>query len=251
MATDATGTPTSRGIPKYNTAVDAPSGKGFNAAMDVIDGLVPLSRVRKNSTGSTFEEPRLNFIEGAGVTLTIADDTTDDEVDITIATQVIEWMIVCLPNSNEPPASNFATLDTRNSHLVLDFDAATDESAVFRGILPVSYAGAGVNVKLIWCATSATSGTTRWAVAFERIPAGALDIDADSFATANTAGGTADATNGETTETTIAFANGSEMDSLAAGEMFRLKVTRDADGTSGTDDMTGDAELVAVVITEQ
>lgn len=37
MALDATGTPTSPdSIPKYNTAVDPPSGKGFNAAMDTI-----------------------------------------------------------------------------------------------------------------------------------------------------------------------------------------------------------------------
>lgn len=37
MAQDATGTPTSPdSIPKYNTAVDAPSGRGFNAAMDAI-----------------------------------------------------------------------------------------------------------------------------------------------------------------------------------------------------------------------
>ena len=40
MAQDATGTPTSLGIPKYNTAADAPSGKGFNAAMDAIDALI-------------------------------------------------------------------------------------------------------------------------------------------------------------------------------------------------------------------
>ena len=40
MAQDATGTPTSLGIPKYNTAADAPSGKGFNAAMDTIDALL-------------------------------------------------------------------------------------------------------------------------------------------------------------------------------------------------------------------
>ena len=40
MAQDATGTPTSQGIPKYNTAADAPSGKGFNAAMDAIDNLI-------------------------------------------------------------------------------------------------------------------------------------------------------------------------------------------------------------------
>lgn len=40
MATDATGTPTSLGIPKYNTSADAPSGLGFNAAMDTIDALL-------------------------------------------------------------------------------------------------------------------------------------------------------------------------------------------------------------------
>lgn len=39
MATDATGTPTAKGIPKYNPDVDAPSGLGFNAAMDTIDAL--------------------------------------------------------------------------------------------------------------------------------------------------------------------------------------------------------------------
>lgn len=38
MATDATGTPTTTwSIPKFNTAVDAPSGLGSNAQMDVID----------------------------------------------------------------------------------------------------------------------------------------------------------------------------------------------------------------------
>lgn len=37
MPTDATGTPTTIGLPKYDTSVDAPSGLGFNAAMDAID----------------------------------------------------------------------------------------------------------------------------------------------------------------------------------------------------------------------
>ena len=39
--------------------------------------------VRKNSTGSVFTRSRLNFIEGSGATLTVADDGT--EVDITVA----------------------------------------------------------------------------------------------------------------------------------------------------------------------
>lgn len=40
MATDATGTPTTLGIPKYATNTDPPSGRGFNAAMDSIDSLL-------------------------------------------------------------------------------------------------------------------------------------------------------------------------------------------------------------------
>lgn len=40
MATDATGTPTSLGIPKLDTANDAPSGLGINAMMDAIDALI-------------------------------------------------------------------------------------------------------------------------------------------------------------------------------------------------------------------
>lgn len=41
--------------------------------------------VRKNSTGTVFERRRLNLIEGSNVTLTVADDAGNDEVDITIA----------------------------------------------------------------------------------------------------------------------------------------------------------------------
>lgn len=41
--------------------------------------------VRKNSTGSTFERRRINLIEGSGVTLTVADDSGNEEVDVTIA----------------------------------------------------------------------------------------------------------------------------------------------------------------------
>lgn len=150
--------------------------------------------------------------------------------------------------NGQPPSSNYATLDTRNSRACLDFDASTDESILLHGIMPQHYGGGGVNVILHWRASSATSGSARWQTAFER---GSTDIDADSFATANSAGGSANGTSGISTQTTVAHANGAEMDSVVAGDEFWLKVNRDADGTTGTDDMTGDAELFAVEIREQ
>jgi len=150
---------------------------------------------------------------------------------------------VFTPLDNQPPASNFATLDTRNSIAVLDFDASTDESAVFVGVMPEGASlGSGLKIRISWMATSATSGACRWGVQIERMN---TDEDSDSFDTAATGGSTTNGTSGIVTTTEITVTT---IDSVAAGEPFRLKVFRDADGTSGTDDMTGDAELVAVEV---
>jgi len=161
------------------------------------------------------------------------------------------YLAVFTPLNNEPPASAFATLDTRNSVPVLDFDDTTDESAVFGGVLPAHYSGGGLTVTLVWMATSATTGGVSWDVSIERHQDDAFDIDSDGFAAANNSGSatTASAT-GEQQYTDITFTDGADMDSLAAGESFRLKVTRDANGTTATDDMSGDAELIRVIVKE-
>lgn len=151
---------------------------------------------------------------------------------------------------NDPPASAYATPDTRNSHRVLDFDGATDEEAVFPFVLPVGYAGGGLTVDCYVAFTSATSGSVRLQAAIERIDASTLDIDADSFASFQSAGGTAPGTSGQIIKVSITFTSGAQMDSLAAAEAGRLKIRRDADGTSGTDDIVTDMELLRVVLRE-
>lgn len=157
---------------------------------------------------------------------------------------------ICIltPAANEPPSSNYATLDTRNGHLVLDFDAATDESAIFTTVLPRHYAGGGITVYIHWAATSATSGDVIWGVQFERIGEGQQDIDSDGFASAQTVTATAPGTSGNVDIASVAFTDGAQIDSIAVGEAFRLKVYRDAD--AGGDTMSGDAELVAVCLKE-
>ena len=152
------------------------------------------------------------------------------------------------PFGDEQPASAYATLDTRNAQPCLDFDGSTDEEAVWTFTMPSNYSGGGVNVKIHWRATSATSGNVRWQTAFER---GTTDIDADSFAAFNSAGGTPNGTSGIETVTTVAHANGGEMDSCVAGDECRFKLRRDADGTSGTDDVATDVEVIGVEIVEQ
>lgn len=154
------------------------------------------------------------------------------------------------PQDNEPPASAFATLDTRADIMVLDFDASSDEEAVFTGRM-TNYDGGGVTVKIFWMATSATSGNVVWQAAFRSFTADADDLDTKSFAAFNGSGAQATASaTGEHMEDTITFTDGADMDSVANGEWFHLKIRRDADDTSATDSMTGDAELVLVEVTE-
>lgn len=150
------------------------------------------------------------------------------------------------PADNEPPSANYATLDTRNGHPVLDFDSTTGETAIFTGILPRHYAGGGITVYVHWAATSAVTGTIGWLVSIERIGT-ALDIDADSFASAKTiTATTVSGTSGTVSITNVAFSDGAEIDSLAVGEAFRLKITRDV----ANDTATGDAEIIGVELKE-
>lgn len=142
---------------------------------------------------------------------------------------------------NQPPATAFATLDTRNSVAVLDFDDTTKESAVFVSIMPeASQLGSGLSIRLHFMATAATSGNVRWEVSLERSNA---DLDADSFDTVATAAVTTSGTSGIVTVAPITL---TAIDGVTAGDLYRLRVARDA--ANAADTMTGDAELVAVEV---
>ena len=156
-----------------------------------------------------------------------------------------ETLAVFLPTDNQPPASAYATLDTRNSIPVLDFDGSTDEEAIFGGVMPANYDGGGIQVILHVMFTSATSGTANIECSVER---GSTDRDADSFDTMTDGSAAANGTSGMETQVTINLANN---DSIVAGDHYRLKIRRDADGTNGTDDITTDMELISIEIQEQ
>lgn len=152
-------------------------------------------------------------------------------------------LAVFTPLDNQPPATNFATLDTRNSIAVLDFDdGATNEESVFVGCIPeAANLTSGLSVRVTWAATTATSGNCRWGVQWMKLD---TDIDSDSFDTATEGGSATSATSGICTTTSITCTS---IDSLAAGDFYRVKIYRDSSDTTN-DTMTGDAELVAVEI---
>jgi hypothetical protein len=92
---------------------------------------------------------------------------------------------------------------------------------------------------------SATANNVRFQAALEAITDGdATDTDAaSSFDTANSNGVAVPGTAGYIDQLSITMTTA---DSIAAGDYCRLRINRDADGTSGSDTATGDAQVLAV-----
>lgn len=159
-----------------------------------------------------------------------------------------DTLLVLSPLAAELPSAAYASLGVRNNHPVLEFDQATDETARFTAVLPRQYGGGGVTVALHLTDAADTNAAhaSYWDVAFERLTA--QDLDADSFAAAQSNHAHPNGTSGIPVVIDIPFADGAQMDSVGAGELFRLSVTRDANHAS--DDWGGDAQLLAVEIRE-
>jgi len=156
-----------------------------------------------------------------------------------------DTLLVITPAHFILPTSDPAQFASRNGHLVLGFDDTTTESAIVTAILPRHYAGGGITVYVHWAAV-AIEGYVHWRVSLERIGDSQQDIDADGFATASTPDNiTVPGTTGHVEITAITRSHGAEMDNVAVGETFRIKVERVI-----SDNAVGDAQLVSIEIKE-
>lgn len=154
-----------------------------------------------------------------------------------------------LPADAIPPATNYATTRVVSGSNFpvdyLDFDAATDEAAIFR-FLADRYGSGNLTVDLFWVADNASSGDVIWGTQIAAITpdADSQDVETKAFATANTVTDSHLGTTGQRLhKATITVSN---LDSLAAGDLVWLKIYRDAD--AGGDTMANDASLVAVAV---
>ncbi len=212
-----------------------------------ITGVMPLAN---GGTGAALTDPgadRIMFWDDSagavtwltvGSNLTITGTTLDASGSGGAGTKTIA---IFTPQANEPPAADFATLFTRNSHPVLEFTSGTQEAAIWTWRVPQGATfGSGITVTVQWCAATATTGTAGFDVAFERIVAGGLDIDGDSFGTAQTiTATTVSGTSGITSTTSVNFASGDLPGSFAAGDMYRCRIRLLAAGTA-----TGEIQLL-------
>lgn len=158
-----------------------------------------------------------------------------------------QTLAVFLPQMNEPPSSNYATLNLRNGHPVLEFDTTTQEIAIFTSVLPRNYGSSGITAYVHYAAATATTGTIGWDVSFERIGDGSQDIDSDGFATAQViTAATVPGTSGNVDIINVAITDGANIDSIAAGEAYRVRIRRNV----ASDTAAGDAQIIAVELKE-
>jgi hypothetical protein len=155
---------------------------------------------------------------------------------------------VLAPFSAEFPSSNFPGLTTVNARPALAFDASTQETAYWTLVAPQGLSGA-LSCVITYMMASATSGTVEFEVAVEAVTDGdSTDLDATtSFGTVNASGATAvPGTAGYIDQVSVTLTNA---DSIAAGDLVRISISRDAD--DGTNDTaTGDLYLLAAELRE-
>lgn len=167
-------------------------------------------------------------------------------------------LLIFTAMNNEPTDADYATLDailTTSTDEpddvvpVLDFDpGATQEYASFAAHMPSQYAGTtGLTVTLIWT-SEATTGDVKWDVAFKAL-ADTTNLLSSTYAAVQTITTTTDATARDINTSTITFTDGAQIDSIAAGEYFRMLVTRDSIDAADTMN-SNDAELISVYIKE-
>jgi hypothetical protein len=228
------------------------NGDGVSADFDTANLTVSRGYGLPNASGTLALNPMTTagdlFVGGtSGTPARLALGTASQQLRVNSGATSLEYFTpaaggtktyaVFTAEHNQPTATAFATLDTRNSIAVLDFDDTTDESAVFVGIIPEAASlGSGLKIRLHWMATTATSGNVVWDVSLERMTTGLVS---DSFDTIASGTAAANGTSGILTVTEITLTT---IDSVTAGDGYRLKVTRDANNASDT--MTVDAELV-------
>lgn len=147
------------------------------------------------------------------------------------------------PAQAEFPTSGGAEYSIQNNTLVVAFDGGTNEKAVFSALVPQAYAAGALTAYITYRMASDTSGDIDWDVEVEAVSDGEAG-NADSFDSVNSTDNTtvpASIANIDVVGVTL-----TNKDSIAAGDMARFRVTRDA----VSDTATADAYLYRLEIRE-
>lgn len=189
---------------------------------------------------------------GAGTDGTVINNNAKtslyEQIDAVLSFLSTEKSFFDFPFSTFAPlAASPASPEVFNASPVLAFDPSTDTNVIFDAIMPLGYNGGPLTASVRWAPTTTSTGNCRWDLSFMRRADGVDNIGVDSFATPQSVASPALGTSGLVTYASIPFTS-AQIDSLAAGESFRLKLTRNA--STAADSLTGNARVFGLSLRE-
>ena len=135
-------------------------------------------------------------------------------------------------------------IDAGETNWRLLADDTTDESVWWQFRMP-SFSGT-LTIEVQYSMASATSGNVVLTAAVMAVtPGDSADINTESYDTANSATDAVPGTAGYLGTATITLTNN---DSVAAGDLVKILLSRDAN--NGSDTASGDCEIVSVTLVE-
>lgn len=141
----------------------------------------------------------------------------------------------------------FPDKTTSTGHFVAVFEDSGTPNANWDGRMPPSYNDSDIEVEIHWASVTTNSGAVVWNVEFERLDNNGQVITADGFASAISVTANPAATTGALKYTVIALTQ-AQADAVAAGESFRMRITRNT--ASGSDTMVGQALVLNIAVNE-
>jgi len=155
-----------------------------------------------------------------------------------------------LPEEGVFKNANFPQFKRINGTLPITslmYDASTQQTAYWRFVAR-DYVSGNFTLTIYWYADTASSASVIWEAQLAAITANvdSQNVETKSLDTLNFVQDTHLGTTGQRVhKTTLTLSN---MNSLGDGDLCWLSVARDADGTNGTDDMSGDAAVLLIEV---
>ena len=156
-----------------------------------------------------------------------------------------------------PPGTSslsVALYSVRNGHPCMEFpaseeDSTQDDSVDFIFRVPSTFSTSNnLQVDWVWSAEGATSGNVVWIVEVEAFGPALIDLDSDSFDTAQTVTTATSGTDGNTVTSSIQFTV-AEFDGVAAGNLVRIRLTRNSN--EALDNLAVRAQVYGISVEEE
>lgn len=156
-----------------------------------------------------------------------------------------------------PPGTSALSVSAygvRNGHPCQEYpaseeDSTQDDSCDFVFAVPQGYDNANnIVIQIVWSAEGATSGNVVWIIEAEVYGPAAIDLDSDSFDTAQTVTTATSGTDGNTVTSTFTLPS-SSVDGAGNADLLRLRVTRNSN--EALDTLAVRAQVYMILVYEE